>query len=381
MVKVKFVDLGAQYESLRDEILAKFDEISRQGAYVLTPELENFEKKFAEYCGVKHAIGVANGSDALIMGLEMLGIGEGDEVITAPNSFIASAWTIARSGAKLVFADVADNMNIDPAEIEKAITPRTKAIMPVHLTGRPAPMDEILAIAEKHGLLVIEDAAQSVGAKYKGRRTGSLGICAGFSLHPLKNLHVHGDGGMITTNDDELAEKLRKHRNHGLRNREECEFWGINSRLDAIQAAIGSIKLPHLDKWNSRYREIAAYYTKNLAEDALVPTHEDYEEPVYHRYIIRHPSRDQLKAFLADKGIQTSINYPIPLHLQEAAADLGYQKGSFPKAEAQAGMILSIPIYPELTDDQAKLVVESIQEFNQLNPNPELKPLLEAASA
>ena len=367
MQRVKFVNLGKQYLKLRKEIIAKFDEISKQGAYVLSEEVEEFEKNFAEYCVTRYAVGVGNGSDALYLSLLSLEIGPGDEVITAPNSFVASAWVIAHAGARPVFCDVGADMNIAPELIESVITERTKAILPVHLTGRVADMDAIQAIADKYDLLVIEDAAQAVGASYKGKRAGSFGICAGFSLHPLKNLHIHGDGGVITTDDQGLFEMLMKYRNHGLINRDECEFWGVNSRLDAIQAGIANIKLKHLDTWNNRFRRIAQIYNENLKRYVAVPMKREYEEPIYHRYMIRCPDRDRLQSFLEDNGVETKVNYPIPLHLQPAASELGYKKGDFPVTEKLADTILSLPIYPEMEDEDVYFVIEKVQEYCNIN--------------
>ena len=363
MPTVKFVDLGKQYLSLRQEILDKFDEISKNGDYILSKEVNEFEENFAMYCGTKYAVGVGNGSDALYLSLLSLGIGPDDEVITAPNSFVATAWIIARTGARIVFCDVGNDMNIDPDLIESVISERTKVILPVHLTGRVADMDRIQTIAEKYNLFVVEDAAQAVGAVYKNKKAGSFGIGAGFSLHPLKNLHVHGDGGVVTTNDSKLYEKLIKYRNHGLNNRDECEFWGINSRLDAVQAGIGNIKLKYLDEWNNRFREIAQVYTENLNDDVKAPQERDYEKPIYHRYIICHPDRNKLRAFLADSGVETKVNYPIPLHLQPAARDLGYKKGDYPVTEELADTILSLPLYSELGNDQVNYVIEKIIKF------------------
>lgn len=362
MQTVRFVDLGIQYKGLRNEILSTFDTISSQGAYVLSQALSEFEKNFAEFCGVKYAVGVGNGSDALFMPLAAKGIGPGDEVITAPNSFIASACVIARTGARIVFSDVAEDMNLDPDLLEGNITERTKAIMPVHLTGRIANMESILTIADRHNLMVIEDAAQAVGASYRNRRAGSFGLCAGFSLHPLKNLHVHGDGGIITTSDQDLYQILLKYRNHGLKDRDICEFWGINSRLDAVQAAIANTKLNHLEAWNARFREIARLYSENLKSYVSVPHDADYELPVYHRYMIRHHERDEMQRFLAANGIETKVNYPVPLHRQPAAMGLGYKRGDFPVAEKLANSILSLPIYPELKDEQVFYVIEKVIE-------------------
>ena len=365
MRTVKFVDLGKQYERFRSEILEAFDQISRSGHYVFGPHLQEFEENFAEYTGSKYALGVANGSDALYLSMKALGIGSGDEVITAPNSFIASAWTIANTGAKVVFADARMDMNIDPEAVEKAITERTKAIMPVHLTGKVADMPHLMQIAERHNLHIIEDAAQAVGASLNGNKSGSFGIAAGFSLHPLKNLHVHGDGGMITTSDTGLYEELKRWRNHGLRNRDECEFWGINSRLDAIQAAIGMIKLRNLDEINDGFRRIAHRYTAALSDVVICPQESDEEVQVFHRYMIQSHYRDELKAFLFERGIDTKINYPIPIHLQNAAKDLGYFKGRFPVAERLSEQILSLPIYAEMPNDDIDYVIENILEFFQ----------------
>jgi dTDP-4-amino-4,6-dideoxygalactose transaminase len=360
---VKFVDLGLQYAALREEILGKIDAIAKTGAYVLGPEVEEFERSFALYCGVRHAVAVGNGSDALMLPLLALGVGSGDEVITAPNSFVASAWVIARTGARIVFADVGEDMNLDPAKVAAAITARTKAIMPVHLTGRVADMDGLLALARQHDLIVIEDAAQAVGASQRGRRAGAFGRAAGFSLHPLKNLHVMGDGGIITTDDESLFRRLLKYRNHGLKDRDECEFWGVNSRLDAIQAGIASIKLPHLDGWNARHRAIADIYSAQLEKYVTVPRYASHEIPVFHRYMIQTPRRDELAAFLASRGVETKVNYPLPLHLHAAAKDLGYRRGDFPVAERLAATILSLPVYPELTDDAVGQVAQTIRQF------------------
>lgn len=360
-VKVPFVNLGAEYLLLRDRILDRVDEISRRGSYVLGAEVEEFERAFADYCGVKHAVAVGNGSDALILALWIHGVGLGDEVIIPPNSFVATAWAVARTGARIVFADVGEDMNLDPAQVRAAITPRTKVIMPVHLTGRIARMDEIASIAEEHGVTILEDAAQAVGAKRSGRRAGSFGLAAGFSLHPLKNLHVQGDGGVCVTNDERMTEEMRKYRNHGLRNRDECEFWGVNTRLDTIQAAIALLKLPHLDEWNARNREIAGRYREGLDDCLSVPGETAGEEPVYHRFMVRHSERDRLAAALGERGVETRVNYPLPLHLHQAAADLGYARGDFPRAEELAATILSLPLYHTMADEQVDYVIECVR--------------------
>ncbi|GAA5163787.1 DegT/DnrJ/EryC1/StrS family aminotransferase [Viridibacterium curvum] len=360
---IPFVDLARQFRSIETELTQAFLDVGRSGGYIMGDRLESFERKAADFLGVAHALGVADGSDALFLILKALGIGPGDEVITATNSFIASAWVIVAAGAKPVFADVRDDFNIDPDSVRAAVTPRTRAIIPVHLTGRPAPMDEINAIAQSHGLHVIEDAAQAIGARYHGKRVGGLGIAAGFSLHPLKNLGVYGDGGLITTNDDKLAAHLRKLRNHGLRNRDECELWGFNSRLDTLQAAFAEIKLARLDAWNARCRQIASTYREGLKDFVQVPVDQDWEECVYHNFVIRTEQRDALMAHLKDKGVDTRIHYPIPIHLQDAAKDLGYKAGDFPQAERFAKTMISLPIYPELDDEQVSWVVEAVKSY------------------
>jgi dTDP-4-amino-4,6-dideoxygalactose transaminase len=371
-ISVPFVNLGLQYAQVREEVLGAFDRLSSNGAYIMGPELEQFEQEFASYCGVKYAVGVGNGGEALLFSLLALGIGKGDEVITAPNSFVATAWAIANTGAKPVFVDVGDDYNINSELIEQAITSATRAIMPVHLTGKVADMRRIMEIAVGNNLQVVEDAAQAVGATYYGQKAGSFGDLGCFSLHPLKNLHVHGDGGMIVTSDKSKYEYLQKIRNHGLVNRDSCEFWGYNSRLDNIQAAIGSIKLKYLDQWNDRYRAIASMYTTGILrnENLKLPDEKDYEKPVYHRYVITSPLREKLQSFLLEKGIESKINYPIPLHLQKAAKQYDYKKGDFPVTERLASEILSLPLYPEMTNKQVEFVIETVNDFFQLSAKP-----------
>jgi dTDP-4-amino-4,6-dideoxygalactose transaminase len=361
--RVPFVNLGAQYEHLRKEIVAKFDQISLRGTYILGDEVEAFEQEFAAYCQCKYALGVANGTDALFLALKALGVGIGDEVITAPNSFIASAGAIVATGARPVFCDVGADYNLNPLLIEGAITKRTKTIMPIHLTGLPADMDPIRQIAEKHGLSIVEDCAQAVGAEYKGRRVGSMGTVGAFSLHPLKNLHVHGDGGVITLNDPDLFDQLKLLRNHGLKNRDECEMWGYNSRLDAIHAAIARIKLKYLDLWTARLGEIAEIYWNGLRDLNMVPVRPDGRKGVYHNFVIQVDRRAGLQEYLAACGVETKVHYPIPIHLQKPALALGYKKGDFPVAESQSERILSLPIYPEITDEDVHYVISKIKAF------------------
>ena len=361
--RVKFVNLPLRFEDYEDELVDAFRRVVRSGAYVLGPEVSAFEKELSAYCGSKFALGVGNGTDGLIIALRALDIGPGDEVITAPNSFIASAGAIAMVGADIRFADVGPDYNIDPAKIESAITDKTKAIMPVHLTGRPADMDPINEIARAKNLYVIEDAAQAIGAKYKGRPVGSLGDIASFSLHPLKNLQVYGDGGILTTSDEKLYERMNRLRNHGLVNRDTSAEWGLNSRLDTIQAALGLAQLKRLDEWTQRFREIADAYREGLRDVVSVPEETNHEYAVYHNFVILAENRDALMSHLDSRGIDTKIHYPILLHRQPAAADLGYGPGSFPVAEEQVTKIVSLPIYPELTSEEVQRVINEIRAF------------------
>ncbi|MDA7602382.1 DegT/DnrJ/EryC1/StrS family aminotransferase [Gammaproteobacteria bacterium] len=362
-MKVPFVSIGRQYDFLRDEFIRTFDEVGSSGQYIMGSGLSEFETKIASYCETKYALGLANGSDALFLALKAMGIGEGDEVITCPNSFIASAWVIEATQARTVFVDCAEDYNIDFSKIEEAINPNTKAIIPVHLTGRPSPMDEIKEIALKYNLHILEDSAQAIGAKYKGNKVGSLGDGAAFSLHPLKNLGVMGDGGVFTTNNEELYQTVKKLRNHGLKNRDECEIWGFNSRLDSLQAELASIKLNHLDTWNLRFREIAEFYRSNLKDLVITPVDKPHEESVYHNFVIRVDNRDKLMDSLLSAGIETKIHYPIPIHLQECSKNLGYNKGDFPLTELFASQMISLPIYPELTDGEVEYVVATTRSY------------------
>jgi len=362
-IKVPFVDLTRQFRSLESELTSAFVDVGRSGAYILGGPVEQFETAVAAYCGVRHAITVADGSDALFLVLKALGVGPGDEVITAANSFIASAWVAVAAGAKPVLVDVCDDLNMDPAALAAAITDRTKAIIPVHLAGRCAAMNEINSVADNAGIPVIEDAAQAIGARYHDQRAGALGLAAGFSLHPLKNLGIYGDGGFITTDDAALDEKLRLLRNHGLRTRDDCEIWGYNSRLDTIQAAFALVKLKKLDAWNERCRQIAKMYREGLRAYVGVPEDKRWEVNVYHNFVITTPKRDQLMAHLKDTGIGSAVHYPVPIHFQPAAKDLGYGPGSFPVVERLAKTMLSLPIYPELEDSEVDQVIGSIAKF------------------
>jgi dTDP-4-amino-4,6-dideoxygalactose transaminase len=327
------------------------------------PELDVFEARFAEYCGVKYAIGVGSGTSALLLTLRALGIGDGDEVITAPNSFVASASSIALAGARPIFADVREDFNLDPVQVESVITPRTKAIMPVHLTGRPADMESILEIATNNDLFVIEDCAQAVGAKYRGQRVGGFGVAGCFSLHPLKTLNAAGDAGVVVTDDLALYKTLRKARNHGLLNRDQCEFFSYNSRLDTIQAASLLVKMDYLKQWINERRARANFYVTTIGDLVQVPREMPHEYCVYHTFMIKTTQREALRRHLLTEGIQTAIHYPIPIHLQPASASYGYRLGDFPVCERQAGEILSLPVHSLASWGQMHHVSSSIRRF------------------
>lgn len=362
-LQVPYVQLGTQSAPQKRELLAAVEKVIDSGNYILGNEVSAFEKEFSEYCSAETALGVANGTCSLHLIMRSLGIGAGDEVITAPNSFLASAATIDLVGAKPVFADIGSDLNIDPEKIEEAITKKTKALMPVHLTGRPAQMNKILAIAKRHNLYVIEDAAQSVGAKYDDQRVGSIGDFGSFSLHPLKNLYAFGDAGMITVKSKGLVEDLKMRRNHGLKNRNECDFWSFNCRLDEIQAAMLRINLRKLDEWTQARRNLALTYNEQLAAVVTVPVEGPREHCVYQTYMIKAERRDKLMDYLISRGIDVKVHYPIPLHMQRAASDLGYSENDFPMAVKASKEILSLPLYPGLSSAQQEHVISSIRSF------------------
>jgi len=324
----------------------------------------DFERRFADYCGTKYAVGVADGTAALILTLRGVGVGRGDEVITAPNSFVASASCAALLGARPVFVDVRESdMTLDPELLERAITPKTKAIIPVHLSGHAADMDPILEIANRHRIPVIEDAAQSVGSTYKGKRTGSLGLAGAFSLHPLKNLHAVGDAGIITTSDERLYRWLLKARNHGLRTRDEVEFWSINSRLDTIQAAILVVSMDHLDTWTAGRRALAAEYSAALKDVVDVPVEPPGYLHTYQTYMIKASRRDDLIEHLRSRGVEAKVHYPQAIHTQPAAQELGLAPDDFPVAHSLAQRIVSLPVYGELTRQQRQSVIDGVRSF------------------
>lgn len=368
-MQVPFVNLGAQFQAVEEELVSEFVRLGRSGQFILGEEVEKFERHLAHYCDTEYAITVANGTDALILVMKALNIGPGDEVITVPNSFIASAGAVSVVGAKPVFVDVGDDYNMDPSKLEAAITSNTKAIVPVHLTGNPADIDAIAAVIGDRDIVIIEDAAQAIGATYRGKKVGSLGLAGGFSLHPLKNLSLLGDAGFISTDSESLYQSLKQLRNHGLENRDHSVQWSVNSRLDTIQAAFGNVKLAHLPEWTERFQSIAARYTDKLSDVVSCPKVRSEDAAVFHNYVIRVPDRDALMTYLKEQGVDTKIHYPIPLHLMEAAAPLGYQPGDFPETEKQAKEIMSLPIYPELTDEQVDYVCQKIAAFFQEQGN------------
>lgn len=367
-MRIPYVDIPGQLAPLKAELLAAIGDVIDSGQFVLGDRVEEFEQRFADLCGVRYAVGVNSGTDAIILALKALGIGSGDEVITAPNSFVATTSAVRLVGATPVFIDVGDDYNMDPGRIEQAISPRTRAILPVHLTGRPCAMDAICEIAGIHGLHVVEDCAQAVLAEYGGRRVGSFGAAGCYSLHPLKTLSACGDGGVVVTDDAGTHDRLRLLRNLGLQSRDDCVCWTHNSRLDNLQAAILLVKMQYLEAWTSKRRAHADHYRRRLRGLAgvRVPVDRETEQSVYHTFVIQvDHGRDELAKFLAARGIGTAVHYPRPIHLQTVAKDLGYGEGSFPVAERQAAHILSLPVYPELTESELDAVAQGVREFLQ----------------
>ena len=369
--KIPFVDLQAQYRSIASDVTDAMMRVVERGDYILGDDVHLFEEDFAKYIGVSEAIAVGSGLDALELALRAYEIGPGHEVITAANTFIATVLAIMATGARPILVDVnRETYNIDPAAIEAAITSKTKAIMPVHLYGQPADMQPILEIAQKHGLIVIEDAAQAHGAWYDGRRTGALGHAAGFSFYPAKNLGAYGDGGTVVTNDAATAEKIRRLRNYGQRVKYEHSVIGTNSRLDTVQAAILRVKLRHLDRWNAARGEHAVAYTALLAGTPIfLPKTAQKCTHIYHLYVIQLDHRSEVQKLLTARGIGTGIHYPIPIHLQEACASLGYRKGDFPVTENAASRILSLPMYPEMTTEQREFVADGLLQAISVSPS------------
>ena len=365
---VPLLDLDAQYRPLREEILAAIARVCDSQRFIMGPEVEGLERELASSLEVREAIAVSSGTDAILAALMALGVGAGDEVVTTTYSFFATAGCIARVGATPVFVDIDPiTFNIDPDHIRQVLTRKTRAIIPVHLYGLCADMDRIMSIARDAGVPVIEDAAQAIGATYRNRQAGSIGAVGCFSFFPSKNLGAFGDGGLVTTNDAALAHELRLIRNHGAEPKYFHQRVGANFRLDAIQAAILRVKLPHLARWTSRRRKNAVRYDALFAEAGLtaqvtLPAAPADRRHVFNQYVVRVPDRDRVRAFLTERGIGTEIYYPVPFHLQECFASLGHSRGDFPQAEAAASSTLALPIYGELTADQQAAVVAAIAD-------------------
>lgn len=367
-MEIPLVDLRAQYESIKNEIHIAITRVLETSQFVLGKEVEAFEDDFAKYCGVRHAVGVSSGTSALHLALLGLGIGPGDEVITVSQTFVATIEAICWVGARPVLIDIEEKTyNIDPTKIESAITEQTKAIIPVHLYGHPADMDPILEIAKKRKIYVIEDACQAHGALYKGKKVGGFGQAACFSFYPGKNLGAYGEGGAVVTNDPNLAIRIKKLRNHGGLEKYSHELLGMNSRLEGIQGAILRAKLPYLDQWNELRRQRAAAYTQALKElkinGFIFPYEAPYARSVFHLYVFRTPKRNDLNIFLNQNGIGSLVHYPKPNHLLECFHSLGFREGSLPVTEKVCEEVLSLPLYPELTDDQIHTVVKAIGSF------------------
>ena len=364
---VAFVDLQAQYASIKSEIDKAIADVIAQTAFIGGAHLQSFETAFAQFCNVKHCVGVGNGTDAIFIALKVLGIGQGDEVITVANSFIATSEAITATGARVVFVDInPKTYNIDTKQIESKITSKTKAIIPVHLYGQPVDMDSVLAIAKTHNLKVIEDVVQAHGAMYKGRLIGSLGDVACFSFYPGKNLGAYGDAGAIVTNNDEIAKSVRMFANHGRIDKYDHELEGVNSRMDGLQAAILGVKLRHLPAWSEKRRKNAYLYNEYLNESGLIlPVEISNVEAVYHLYIVRTKKelRQKLQDHLKSKGISTGIHYPIALPNLKAYSYLKHNKSDFPEATRASEEILSLPLYPELREAQIQFIADTIKEF------------------
>lgn len=362
-MRVPFIDLKIQYQSIKEKIAEAIEGVLDSTAYALGEQVELFEQEFASYCGADFGVGVNSGTTALHLALLASNIGPGDEVITVPNTFIATAETISLAGATPVFVDVEPTTyNIDVTKVEAAITKKTKAIIPVHLYGQPADMDALLDIAHSNNLAVIEDSCQAHGAEYKGKKVGALGDAGCFSFYPSKNLGAFGEGGFVTTNNEKIVDTVRMLRDHGQKRKGYHDIKGINGRLEGIQGAVLRVKLKRLEEWNELRRKKALYYDRLLNKLPVIPpTEAEYAKHVYHLYVIRVQNRDALGDWLNENGIATGIHYPIPIHLQKAYAELGYKEGDFPITEEHAKEIISLPMFPEISEDQVEYVVDVIR--------------------
>ena len=359
---VPYFDLKAQYAGMRDEILAALDRVCQGASFILGEEVAAFEKEFAAYCETKYCVALNSGTSALHLALLAIGVQGGDEVITTANTFIATAEAIAYTGARPVFVDIDPaTANIDPRRIEQAITRRTKAIIPVHLYGRPAELGPILEIARNHGLAVIEDSCQAHGARYRGKRVGGIGTAAAFSFYPGKNLGAYGEGGALTTNDENIASLARSLRDHGQTSRYFHDYLGYNYRMDGFQGAVLRIKMKRLEEWTAKRRRFAGLYREILGGSGIViPRDDPRSESVYHLFVVYVENRDSIRAQLEARGVQTAIHYPRPVHLQKPFAALGYHTGSFPLTERACDQTLSLPLFPEMTEEQVKYVGETL---------------------
>ena len=364
-MNVPYFDLKAQYAELRDEITAALDRVCQSASFILGEEVTRFEQAFASYCAVKHCVALNSGTSALHLALLSAGIGHGDEVITTANTFIATAEAICYTGATPVFTDIDPATgNLDPALIERAITECSKAIIPVHLYGRPADLGPMLEIAKRHKLVVIEDACQAHGARYQGKRVGGLSHSAAFSFYPGKNLGAYGEGGAVTTNDDAVAQFVREMRSHGESSRYFHDRIGYNYRIDGFQGAVLHVKLKHLDRWTKRRQEFASLYRERLAGSRVCLPQDDPKcESVYHLFTPRVKNRDAVREELSGKGVQTAVHYPVPVHLQKAYSYLGYKPGSLPQTEKACAEVLSMPLYPEMTREQVLYAADTLAEI------------------
>ncbi|MGH7992308.1 MAG: DegT/DnrJ/EryC1/StrS family aminotransferase [Limisphaerales bacterium] len=365
MNPIPYFDLPAQIRGIRKDLDEAIARTLDHCSFCLGPDVAQFEKDFAKYIGAEHCVGFNSGTSALHVAMLLLGVGPGDEVITTPFTFVATSWAISYAGASPVYVDIDDaTFNLDPKLIERAITPRTRAVMPVHLYGQPFDLDPVLAICQRHKLPLVEDAAQAHGAKYKGKIVGTFGEMSGFSFYPGKNLGACGEGGALVTNNPGFDQRARSLREHGSSVRYYHDEVGYNYRMEGIQGAVLGVKLKHLAKWTQERRRVGHRYHELLADTPLqLPREAGYAESVYHLYVVRHPRRDELKKHLEANGVGCAIHYPIPLHLQNAYASLGHKAGDFPVAEKAARECLSLPIYPELTDAQIQRVTEVIKDF------------------
>lgn len=365
-MNIKYLDLKAQYDAIKPDIDAALQDVLNSSSFILGPKVGEFECEFSKYCETRFAAGVNSGTSALVLALRALDVGEGDEVITTANTFVATIAAIAEIGATAVLVDVDPaTRNIDPEQIEDVISDDTRVIMPVHLYGRMADMDAIMSLAEQYGLDVIEDAAQAHGARYNGKRAGSIGRIAGFSFYPGKNLGAYGEGGAVVTSDEELDRKVRVLRDHGSSKKYYHEAQGYNARMDGFQGAVLGVKLKHLDRWNEERRRVARRYTDGLQGLPLTlpPMDDETYEEVHHLYVIESDDRAALQKHLTDKGVPSLIHYPIPVHLQEGFRFLGYDSGDFPATERLCERVMSLPIYPELTDEQVDYIIDAIKSY------------------